>query len=473
MSSIQSISRRSLGSLMVASLLIAGCGSDDDDADAPATADESDAGDSTAQPTDAPPPESAADGTSAPADDDVSGTLTFWSNLEGGQLEWFNQFVSDFEAAHPDANIEATQLSTEEYWAKLVASFAAGDEPDIFSNPSGELFERHARAGQLGDLDGLIAEDAFNPAALDNFRSAEGGELYGVPLQQFAIMMWANEALLAEHGLTPPTTWDELLNACKVLSDAGIAAISLGNGGQDTWTAQFLIEVLAYQYGGKDVFTDATFGRNGASWADEPFVQAGTALRELVDAECFPEGFNGLNYSQMQSMFLQQEAAMMFMGSWFAAQLDTVEGMDDVAVVPFPDAPDAVNSTEALDILLGGVTGWAATKSAVEDNPELVAAFLNAFGAAADEYANANSVLSAAANPVPQGGEIQASMTDMLTGSTQLVRVMDNVTPSAIHAPYFQSVFELTSGELTPEEWAQAMADSVELERPEFEDLSG
>jgi raffinose/stachyose/melibiose transport system substrate-binding protein len=459
MSSFSSRSRRCLIPVVIAAVLIAACGSDDDDTD------------STAAPDSAAADTAGGTGdTAAPPAEEVSGTLTYWSNLEGGQLEWFTQFVADFEAANPGAKIEATQLSTEEYWAKLVASFAAGDPPDIFSNPSGELFERHARAGQLGNLDGMLDEANFNPAALDNFRSEDGGHLYGVPIQQFAIVMWSNQAVLAEHGVTPPTTWDELLAACGVLSEAGIAPISLGNGGQDQWTAQFLMEVLAYQYGGKDVFTDATFGRNGASWADEPFVKAAAALKELVDADCFPQGFNGLNYSQMQSMFLQGEAAMMFMGSWFAAQLDTVEGMGEVAVFPFPDAPGAANSTESFDILLGGVTGWAASKDAVDENPALVAAFFNAFGAAADDYANANSVLSAAAAPVPQGGPTQASMTEMLTSAKQLVRVMDNVTPSAIHAAYFQNVFELTSGDMSPEEWAQAMAEAVELEKGEFEE---
>lgn len=441
--------RRLLISLAAGALVLGACGSDDADDDADVAAETN---------------------TATEGDEAISGTLTFWSNLEGGQLEWFNGFVAEFETAHPDVDIETTQISTEEYWAKLIAAFAAGEPPDVFTNPSGELFDRHARAGQLGNLDGMIDEANFNPAALDNLRSTDG-ELYGIPNQQFAIVMWGNGSVMAEHGVEPPTSWDELLDACRVLADAGVAPISLGNGGQDQWTAQFLMEVLAYQYGGPDVFTDATFERGGASWADEPFVQAATALDSLVDADCFPRGFNGLNYSQMQSMFLQDEAAMMFMGSWFAAQLNTIDDASDVTVFAFPDAPDAQHSTQSYEILLGGVTGWAASKDAVEGNPDLVAAFFNAYGAAADESANANSVLSVAADPTPSGGPTQTAMTEMLTSADQLVRVMDNVTPSAIHAPYFQNVFELTSGDLSPEEWANAMAEAVERERAEFEDL--
>ncbi len=37
-------------------------------------------------------------------------------------------------------------------------------------------------------------------------------------------VLWYNMPLLAEHGVTPPTTWEELLAACDALNAAGIIA---------------------------------------------------------------------------------------------------------------------------------------------------------------------------------------------------------------------------------------------------------
>ena len=48
-------------------------------------------------------------------------------------------------------------------------------------------------------------------------------------------VLWYNVPLLAEHGITPPTTWEELLAACDTLIAAGVIPIASGN--KDLWAA--------------------------------------------------------------------------------------------------------------------------------------------------------------------------------------------------------------------------------------------
>ncbi|MCL1482658.1 MAG: extracellular solute-binding protein [Marinobacter sp.] len=50
-----------------------------------------------------------------------------------------------------------------------------------------------------------------------------------------ANVLWFNEDIFADAGLTPPTTWDELLATCDALDAEGIIPIASGN--KDLWAA--------------------------------------------------------------------------------------------------------------------------------------------------------------------------------------------------------------------------------------------
>jgi raffinose/stachyose/melibiose transport system substrate-binding protein len=105
------------------------------------------------------------------------------------------------------------------------------------------------------------------------------GKNYGVPWDMGMVGFWYNKALFAKAGIqVPPTTWAELLNDVKMLKAAGITPIAPGAG--DKWPGAFWREYLATRIGGQAAF-DAAQSRTG-SFADKPFVDAGTTLQQLI-----------------------------------------------------------------------------------------------------------------------------------------------------------------------------------------------
>ena len=74
-----------------------------------------------------------------------------------------------------------------------------------------------------GPLAGIV-DDAVLPAA-----SVDGKVVLMPHTADVTNVLWYNVPLLAEHGITPPTTWEELLAACATLNAAGIMPISTGN----------------------------------------------------------------------------------------------------------------------------------------------------------------------------------------------------------------------------------------------------
>jgi raffinose/stachyose/melibiose transport system substrate-binding protein len=398
----------------------------------------------------------------------VKGTLTFWlAPTESSVGKWWDGFVKRFEAKHPGAKVEVTQYSTEEYFSKTLAAFSAGDEPDVFETDTGEYLNKYVRTGKIAELNDVVDFDYYNPASLGPV-TLTGKKIYGIPDYWYVLSMWDNPALLAKSGVAEPKTWSDLLASCHKLSAAGEVPIAFGDGGQDQWTAGHWFSTLLYQYGGPTAAVDATYGKNGASWSDQPFIQAATALEALVDAKCFPNGFTGINYAQMSSLFLREKAPMIYTGAWFGGQITAGNKGLKAGVFPPADAPGAVNSTESLDGLVGGVSAIAASSRAAQRNPALVAAFLNDFGAAADQYANENNQLSVAVTPHPKGGSVQAQLTDLLTSVKQLAPVTDTNIPASLVDDYYQNLQALTAGDLTPQQFGQKMVEAVAKEKPNF-----
>lgn len=403
-------------------------------------------------------------------DGPVEGTLTFYNvQPTGNEGKWWDDFIADFEKKYPGTEIEQTIFSTQEYWAKTLAAFSSGDEPDLFVPLAGEDLNKYVRAGKIAPLDELVDLSVYNPAAVEPFEL--DGHVNAVPISSYIVMGWANDDLLAEYGLETPSTWEDLLGMCETLSSEGIAPFAIGNAGQDRFPTSFLMDVFLYQLAGSAAPLNATYEKDGLSWTDERMVEAASRLRELIDSNCFPDGFTGLSYPQMTNMFAQGKAAVIYNGSWLAATVGGADTNFSYSVFPWVDVPDANYSTANLEGVIGGVSGLGASMKSAESNPALVAAFLNEFGAHADEYANAASLLSVAAEPQMAGGKIQTDMAEILASAESVAPVGNVVLPKSIADAYESSIVALTTGELTPEAWAEGMADTVDRERANLPDL--
>lgn len=403
----------------------------------------------------------AATGEAAAADQPVEGTLTFWLTPDVPAIQDFwESLIADFEAQHPNANVEFTPLDTDVQLTKPAAAFAAGDEPDILQRVAGEDLNQYVRAGKIAPINDLVDLTSWSEAALALFSDADGN-VYGAPTHSFVLGLWYNKQVFSENGLEIPTSWDGLLAACDTLNAAGVVPIALGNGGQDQFTAGHLLDAILYQYGGPTIALDATFGENGRTWEDPAVVKAASRLKELVDRNCFPNGFSGLNYSQMTALFIRGESGMVWTGSWLLAPIKDEGRGIEVGFIPLPDVPDAEHSTVELEGIIGGATGLAATKKGVEKDSALVAAFLDAVGEATDRYATELNQVSVASEPATPGDPVQAEIVELASSAGELAPVTDTVVPVSVRDAYFQSTQALTTGDLTPEEFAKAMAEAA------------
>jgi raffinose/stachyose/melibiose transport system substrate-binding protein len=273
---------------------------------------------------------------------------------------------------------------------------------------------------------------------------------------------WYNKDLFAQAGIdAPPTTWSEFLEDVQKLNDAGITPIAVGMG--DKWPGMHMWAYLVTRLGGKDNFEGALL-RTG-SFTDEPFVQAGYKLQELLALEPFQDGFLGATYGDEATWMGNGKVAMELMGQWAPAVMkdnsEDKQGIGDaLGWFPFPAVEGGAGDPNDA---VGGGNGFAIGKNA---SPEAVD-FVKYLSRPESQVQLAEIGV---AIPVVKGGE--AGMTDplMITLQQSLAKAQyfqlyyDQALPPAMGSVINDSVQGLFAGTLTPEQLAQAIEDSAAQE---------
>ena len=187
----------------------------------------------------------AACGGGAPAGADQVEVFSWWTG--GGEAAGLDAMIKVFAAEYPDTefiNAAVAGGAGTNARAVLASRLQAGDPPDSWQAHAGqEIIGTYVAADQIEPLNSLFEEEGWGkvmPATLLPLIS-KGDQIYSVPVNiHRANVMWTNPAVLAEAGVTVPTTWDEFFAACEKIEAKGKICLSMG----ETWTAQHLMEVV-------------------------------------------------------------------------------------------------------------------------------------------------------------------------------------------------------------------------------------
>jgi multiple sugar transport system substrate-binding protein len=176
-------------------------------------------------------------------------TLAGWasSNVETNLLK---QVLRGFAKTYPQVHVDYAPINGD-YPAAMLAKFAARTPPDVFYVDS-NVIPDWIKQGVLEPLDSYIKQSRFNtsafyPALLNGFKGPDG-KVYGFPKDWSPLAMETNNALLAQSGVKPPTTWAQLSAAAKKIKVSGGRAICLS----PSWD-----RLLAFVYQNKGSFLNA------------------------------------------------------------------------------------------------------------------------------------------------------------------------------------------------------------------------
>lgn len=238
-------------------------------------------------------------------------TLRFmhWQDATVDGTPWWDEIIDGFEAAHPGVMIETNFVTWDAYLPTLETMIAGNTLPDVFfGNPKTLELGRAEKAVNFAEKLPPEYFDRFFPGPLRQTMTSDGA-IYGLPLTAQMFGIFVNPTVMEELGLTPPQTWDELIEMTPVIRKAGYVPLVWGNsGGFGCW--DFFLPLIA-QYGG-DVYALDDLTDPDVTWNSEPVIKALALLQRLDQAGVFIDGINGVTETQARQMAYQGRAAMMF-----------------------------------------------------------------------------------------------------------------------------------------------------------------
>lgn len=238
---------------------------------------------------------------------------------------------------------------------KLKTYNSTGDLPDVWYSTADYAFPIIGAGNQL-DLASYIAADGF----IDNYNVPEAlefrnGTIYTLPSgadTYFVPRVFFNKAIFEENNIEIPTTFEELLDVCDKLNDAGIVPISLvGKGG---WAPQlFLVQTFIQLI---DPTVAEQLLRNETDFSNPVCLEAVQKIEELVHAGAFPEGVANLDYGPALEMFTSGRSAMYWGFTWEVNNLGADENVD---IMQWPALSDNVDPTTVTQLWGSPLNGYA------------------------------------------------------------------------------------------------------------------
>ncbi|MBT2444286.1 sugar ABC transporter substrate-binding protein [Streptomyces sp. ISL-36] len=133
------------------------------------------------------------------------------------------ELVAEWNAAHPDVQVDYVQGSWDSVHDQLLTSFEGGEAPDIIHDASDDLAD-FAYGGYLADLTTLLPARLKSDIPARSWQSTTfGGGIYGVPFLQEPRVIMANKKILESSGVRLPTpekpwSWEEFRQITKDLT---------------------------------------------------------------------------------------------------------------------------------------------------------------------------------------------------------------------------------------------------------------
>ena len=341
------------------------------------------------------------------------------------------------------------------YTAELRSQLDNGIGPDLMFARSYTAGEELYEKGFFADINDLpYLQENFSESSREAWRGADG-KSFAVPVAAVVQSIYYNKEIFARVGLPIPTTWEELLLACKELKDAGYTPFA--NGLANGWDINecFMMGLLPNFIGGEKGRHEYENGLR--PFNDSDMIAAFTAMKDI--APYCPENFASLTYTDSNMLFATGKAAMYADGSWTLDSFKELPFEWGNFAFPPPDGKQpeicfhvdvgiAMNANgthqkEARDFL-----SWLCTS----EGAAVVSKYLPA-----GFYSMFNGALPITSS---QSAEIYA----LLTGRGQDVRFvwpkLMNGTPSG-YTLMNEGVIAVMKGEKTPQQAAAAFAKGL------------
>ncbi|CZF86643.1 ABC transporter substrate-binding protein [Grimontia marina] len=219
--------------------------------------------------------------------------------------------VDDFEAQNPDIKVNAIFSGNyDDTRVRALSALNSGEPAQLavmFSIDVYDLIEQDL----ISPFDDLMQGDAdkawladFYPALMENGQAE--GKTWGIPFQRSTIVAYYNKDMFRAAGLDPekpPTTWNELVEVSKKLTNDDTYGIMIPSTGYPYW----MFQALAIQNGKKLMSDDGL-----TTYFDDPAVIDTLKFWKSLSQEHGVMPTGTVEWGTLRQAFLEGNTAMMW-----------------------------------------------------------------------------------------------------------------------------------------------------------------
>ncbi|MFN2744160.1 ABC transporter substrate-binding protein [Bacillus sp. z60-18] len=248
------------------------------------------------------------------------------------EKSFFEEAVKEFEKSHPDVSIQTEAVLNDSYKDKIKVMLGTSQPPDIYFAWSDEFAKKIIRGERALDLTSYYKDDQkwasqLLKSQIEPF--SVQGKRYGVPWQMASKEFFYNKDIFKKLGLSPPKTWDELIDVCKVLKENGYTPIAFGT--KAPWTISHYIATLNQKLVDEET-REKDYHTKNAAFTDKGYVEALSKLQEL--SPYFSKHVNSIDHEYVRQQFKSGKAGMIYAET---SEIKLVNDTVNLGLFPFPD----------------------------------------------------------------------------------------------------------------------------------------
>lgn len=375
-----------------------------------------------------------------------------------------NEVIDAYMKENPNVKIEVEIVSDRSSYNQKLKILAASKElPDMFDSEADSALAEIAKTGILKDIDELYEELGFTDKVMEigkTYSRMEDGKLYSLAWENNVEYFWYHKDMFDQAGITEtPKTFDEFLDCCEKLKQAGITPIATWPGWEDLrWLA-----FIPYRLQGNNYIEGLKAG--DVSLTDNIGIQAAEFYQTLA-MNYFQDGWSTSDYSNALETFLGNNAAIYYIGTWqFNSFLDeNGEVTGDYAYFKLPTIEGA--STDENAMFSNSGTGTCVNAEKYDDALKHFLTYV------LNNYPNVAFNKYSAIPPMefePEGeiSEFNKEVLEDCSNLSGFAKTWDVTLDSATVETLQKEIVNLGMGVITPEEFAEKIDSALAENRDE------
>lgn len=377
----------------------------------------------------------------------------------GDPTTW--DLVQAFEKKYPNVTVTVTGQPVATHNQDIEVAAQSHTLPTIFWVESAQVGAELAKDGALLNLTPIMQKEGItniSPTTLKYFQA--DGIQFGLPYQGLVTGLYYNKKILSENGLTPPTTFTQLIHVATVLHSKGIVTIADGANQSAYAVWSFLTDLDRFGY---DSQIDSILAGK-SSYDNADFLRFYTDLAQLQKAGAFSSDVSNLTYNQAVSEFTSGKAAMLDSGVWAAGQIQDSSVASDTGFWAGPQFSNGVgNQNIAMNVVGAPISVSGSVKPGT---PEYTAVeeFIGFYYSSAGQQIfvqNGQPPVTEYQPKIPASETVFSSVLAAIHGKATPRNQPDQYLTASEQNAMYDSIFGVIEGQLSPQAAVQTVAKAI------------